>query len=452
MKQRYDSYKPSGINWIGDIPSHWNIMPIKQICRSEKYAVKTGPFGSQLKGEDLRENGDIRVYNQRNVIDNDFSDVTSFVTSEKAKELDSFYTRPNDLLITSRGTIGKSAILPSSVEMGILHPCLIALRIDISQANLKWVQRWINDSEAFRIEIVSKSNATTIDVIYTETIKNIRLALPPIAEQEAISAWLDEKCGEIDAAIAKVDREIELIDELKQSEISRVVTRGPNPDVSLRPSGIDWINEIPINWSSMKLKHTVKNIETDFMDGDWIESSDISTEGIRYLTSGNIGAGIYKEQGDGFITEETFASLNCIEVFPGDLLISRLNEPIARTCLIPELGYRIVTCVDNVIYRPLGNRFDKRFMMYQLNCRPFWFNASQLSRGATMQRISRSKLGAIKVIVPPLSEQQEIADYLDKKCAKIDGLKAKLTKKRETLTELRQSIISEVVTGKRKVI
>ena len=190
MKLRYDSYKPSGIDWIGDIPSHWNIMPIKQICRSEKYPVKTGPFGSQLKGEDLRENGDIRVYNQRNVIDNDFSDVTSFVTSEKAKELDSFYTRPNDLLITSRGTIGKSAILPSSVEMGILHPCLIALRIDISQANLKWVQRWINDSEAFRIEIVSKSNATTIDVIYTETIKNIRLALPPIAEQEAIPLWL----------------------------------------------------------------------------------------------------------------------------------------------------------------------------------------------------------------------------------------------------------------------
>ncbi len=90
--------------------------------------------------------------------------------------------------------------------------------------------------------------------------------------------------------------------------------------------------------------------------------------------------------------------------------------------------------------------------MYQLNSKPFWFNASQLSSGATMQRISRSKLGAINIIVPPLPEQQAIADYLDKKCAEIDGLKAKLTKKRETLKELRQSIISEVVTGKRKVI
>ncbi len=293
---------------------------------------------------------------------------------------------------------------------------------------------------------------STIPTISQESIGKFVFCVPPLAEQEVIATWLDDKCGEIDAAIAKVDREIELIDELKQSEISRVVTRGLNPDAPLRPSGIDWIDNIPLNWSSMKLKHTVKDIETDFMDGDWIESSDISTEGIRYLTSGNIGPGYYKEQGEGFISEETFAELNCIEVFSGDLLISRLNEPIARTCFIPDLGYRIVTCVDNVIYRPIENLFDKRYMMYQLNTKPFWFNASQLSSGATMQRISRSKLGAIKVIVPPLTEQQAIADYLDKKCAEIDGLKAKLSKKRETLTELRQSIISEVVTGKRKVI
>ena len=311
---------------------------------------------------------------------------------------------------------------------------------------------YLFQTDAWRSQIRSQVSGVKVYSITQTILSSTLVILPPGQEQEAIAAWLDTQCGEIDAAIAKVDREIELIDELKQSEISRVVTRGLNPDAPLRPSGIDWIDNIPLNWSSMKLKHTVKDIETDFMDVDWIESSDISTEGIRYLTSGNIGPGYYKEQGEGFISEETFAELNCIEVFSGDLLISRLNEPIARTCFIPDLGYRIVTCVDNVIYRPIENLFDKRYMMYQLNTKTFWFNASQLSSGATMQRISRSKLGAIKVIVPPLTEQQAIADYLDKKCAEIDGLKAKLSKKRETLTELRQSIISEVVTGKRKVI
>ena len=440
MKLRYDSYKPSGIDWIGDIPSHWNIMPIKQICRSEKYAVKTGPFGSQLKGEDLRENGDIRVYNQRNVIDNDFSDVTSFVTSEKAKELDSFYTRPNDLLITSRGTIGKSAILPSSVEMGILHPCLIALRIDISQANLKWVQRWINDSEAFRIEIVSKSNATTIDVIYTETIKNIRLALPPIAEQEAISAWLDEKCEEIDAAIAKVDREIELTDELKQSEISRAVTRGLNPDAPLRSSGIDWIGDIPEHWTKCRLKFI-----GSARNGLTYSPSDVKDSGKLVIRSSNIQDAKLNYDDCVFVANYP----ETLSVNSGDTIICSRNGSINL------IGKSVF--IENDMDVTFG-AFMMRFRPYEHPKYSHYLLSIAISRykglfaTTTINQLTADSLGKMEAVMPPYMEQVQIADYLDKKCAEIDGLKAKLTKKRETLTELRQSIISEVVTGKCKVI
>lgn len=426
MKQRYDSYKPSGIDWIGDIPTYWKVVPIKQICRSEKYAIKTGPFGSQLKGEDLKETGDIRVYNQRNVIDNDFSEVTSFVTSEKAKDLESFYTLPNDLLITSRGTIGKAAILPSSVEMGILHPCLIALRIDIHKANLKWVQRWINESEAFRIEIASKSNATTIDVIYTETIKNIRLVLPPLAEQEAIAAWLDEKCGEIDAAVAKVDREIELIDELKQSEISRVVTRGLNPDTPLRPSGIDWIGDIPKHWIICKVKHLVK-----FNSGDTITSEQF----IDNAEFPVYGANGYRGQFDKYNFENQRILIGRVGALCGN--VHYTNEKIwcSEHALISSKAFG-------------GLSFDYKWMCLLFES----MNLNQYGGGSAQPVIASSVIENLSIILPPLSEQQAIADYLDKKCAEIDGLKAKLIKKRETLTELRQSIISEVVTGKRKVI
>lgn len=415
MKQRYDSYKPSGIDWIGDIPTHWKLPRVKQFVKINN-------------GSDPKTEGDIPVYG---------SGSCSFKTCGE------FKLGPTVLL----GRKGATLHIPHWIEGKYWNVDTAFDTKIIGNLNLRL---FFYFSMLFNYE--KYKSETTLPSMTQTDYGNMYIPLPSLAEQEAIAAWLDEKCGEIDAAIAKVDREIELIDELKQSEISRVVTRGLNPDTPLRPSGIDWINEIPVNWSSMKLKHTVKNIESDFMDGDWIESTDISTEGVRYLTSGNIGAGFYKEQGEGFISEDTFAELDCIEVFPGDLLISRLNEPIARTCFIPNLGYRIVTCVDNVIYRPKLGQFDKRFMMYQLNSKPFWFNASQLSSGATMQRISRSKLGSIKIIVPPLSEQQAIADYLDKKCAEIDGLKAKLVKKRETLKELRQSIISEIVTGKRKVI
>ena len=416
MKKRYDSYKPSGIDWIGDIPSHWTVSKLKHHIHIDS--------GDYISKDEISDDNKIPVFGGGEQI--------GFASKSNVSE--------NTLII---GRVGARCVTPIIQRAWATDNSLIC----IPKKDFKFLYYLLL---AANLNKLNESNAQPL--ITSTKVKNLIIGMPPLAEQEAIAAWLDTQCKEIDAAITKVDREIELIDELKQSEISRVVTRGLNPDTPLRPSGIDWINEIPVNWSSMKLKHTVKNIESDFMDGDWIESTDISTEGIRYLTSGNIGAGFYKEQGEGFISEDTFAELDCIEVFPGDLLISRLNEPIARTCFIPNLGYRIVTCVDNVIYRPKLGQFDKRFMMYQLNSKPFWFNASQLSSGATMQRISRSKLGSIKIIVPPLSEQQAIADYLDKKCAEIDGLKAKLTKKRETLTELRQSIISEFVTGKRKVI
>lgn len=450
MKQQYDSYKPSSIDWIGDIPSHWQTSKLRYQIRVLTDFTANGSFGDLAKNVLYLDQPSYSRLVRLTDLRHNLSNEDGVWVNEKAhKYLSKSELFGGELLMANVGAyagyVCKMPFLNAKYTLGP-NMFLIKLQKELSTDFYRYLL-----SVGFEpLQVISQSSAQP--KLNKENIRSFPIIIPPLAEQEAIAAWLDEKCGEIDAAIAKVDREIELIDELKQSEISRVVTRGLNPDAPLRPSGIDWIDNIPLNWSSMKLKHTVKDIETDFMDGDWIESSDISTEGIRYLTSGNIGPGYYKEQGEGFISEETFAELNCIEVFSGDLLISRLNEPIARTCFIPDLGYRIVTCVDNVIYRPIENLFDKRYMMYQLNSKPFWFNASQLSSGATMQRISRSKLGAIKVIVPPLTEQQAIADYLDKKCAEIDGLKAKLSKKRETLTELRQSIISEVVTGKRKVI
>ena len=121
-----------------------------------------------------------------------------------------------------------------------------------------------------------------------------------------------------------------------------------------KPSGIDWIGEVPEHWDRI----TLQNSANTFIDGDWIESPDIAPEGIRYITTGNIGVLNYKEQGNGYITEDTFKRLDCTEVFPGDILISRLNEPIGRSCIIPDLNNRIVTSVDNVIYRPKADVFD----------------------------------------------------------------------------------------------
>lgn len=216
--------KDSCVEWIGEVPKHWEVIKIKQICKNEKYAIKTGPFGTQLKGQELQPDGDVVVYNQRNVIDNNFNNSRFYVTKEKAKSLSSFYTNPQDVLVTSRGTIGRAAILDGKYPMGILHPCLIAIRVNENICSQKWLVTYINETDCFKTDITLSSNATTIDVIYTDTIKNIVLPVPPLSEQQNISTYLDKKCASIDASISKAQHQVDLLQEYKQSLITEVVT------------------------------------------------------------------------------------------------------------------------------------------------------------------------------------------------------------------------------------
>lgn len=216
--------KESGVEWIGKVPEHWEVRRLKSICQSKKYAVKTGPFGTQLKGQDLYPEGDIRVYNQRNVIDDNFNECSFYVTHKKASDLKSFYTQPNDLLITSRGTIGKCSILPDNVPMGILHPCLIAVRIDQKICTIEWAKLFIGESNCFATNIFLNSNATTIDVIYTDTLKNVIITIPPVLEQKKIIAYIDQYIKKLDSIIKKANKRIEYLQELRQSVITEAIT------------------------------------------------------------------------------------------------------------------------------------------------------------------------------------------------------------------------------------
>ena len=213
----------------------------------------------------------------------------------------------------------------------------------------------------------------------------------------------------------------------------------------MKDSGVDWIGNIPDTWTVAPLKSLGIGRDALFIDGDWIESKDLSEEGIRYITTGNVGEGRYKEQGSGFISKETFDRLRCTEVQPGDVLVSRLNLPIARACIVPELGARIVTSVDNVIVRPRPG-FDARYIVFMLSGASHFFNTENLARGTTMCRISRSSLGNIRYAFPSLDEQSAIATALDRETARIDALIEKKTRFIELLKEKRQALITQAVT------
>lgn len=292
---------------------------------------------------------------------------------------------------------------------------------------------------------------TTVKHLSSFDITETTIPVPPLPIQHRIADYLDAKTSEIDLRVSLLEKKRDAYTRLKKSIINRAVTRGLNPDVPLKNSQVDWIGQIPMHWEVKRLLETASNEINSFIDGDWIESQDISDEGIRYLTSGNVGSIVYKEQGEGYITEEKFLELNCHEVFPGDILISRLNPPIGRCCIVPDLGLRIVTCVDNVIYRPDKELYNRRFMVYLMNCHYYSEWLTMQGRGATMKRVSRTALAKVKLIIPPLSEQQAIADYLDKKCAEIDVAIENMDKQIDACKRLKRSLINEVITGKRAV-
>lgn len=445
MKQQYDSYKPSSIDWIRDIPSHWKIVRIKNIISlltdydangsfsdiASNCKINEGiPYAWMVRATDL-ENKRYGI-----VEGNNYCDIGTYTYLSKSSLV------KDDILIAKRGDIGKSYLVPNCDSPMTLAPNTYLLKTLKNLINNHYFFYYLQSSsgkENLRLE----NKSTTLGALYKDDVKRIPIPLPPLAEQEAIASWLDKKCGEIDAAIAKVDREIELIDELKQSEISRVVTRGLNPDAPLRPSGIDWIGNIPSHWEIAPVKYsfnlfagaTPKTEKAIYWDGEiiWITPADYKTDD-HYISKGRKN-----------ITKEGLASC-ATEIVPINSLIFSKRAPIgtvslAKTPLCTNQG--CISCVPK-------SATNSNFFYY--SCRIATKEFEMLGSGATFLEISSSNFANFKMPLPPLTEQQAIADYLDKKCAEIDGLKAKLSKKRETLTELRQSIISEVVTGKRKVI
>lgn len=311
---------------------------------------------------------------------------------------------------------------------------------------------YLFQTDAWRSQIRSQVSGVKVYSITQTILSSTLVILPPGQEQETIAAWLDEKCGEIDAAIAKVDREIELIDELKQSEISRVVTRGLNPDAPLRPSGIDWIGDIPEHWTQSRIKnHISRSAAGVWGDDEKGNKNDIICFRIADFNYGERCLSFDK------ITIRNIdpKQLEGRYLSKGDLLIEKSGggetTPVGRVVYCNFDGKATYTNFIHSI--TLSDNVDSRFFLYYFNM--LYSNKINLlyfNQTTGLQNLQIGEYLGQAIYLPPLSEQQAIADYLDKKCAEIDGLKAKLTKKRETLKELRQSIISEVVTGKRKVI
>ncbi|MCB9190296.1 MAG: restriction endonuclease subunit S [Flavobacteriales bacterium] len=215
--------KPSGVEWLGDIPKHWEVKRIKEILRPNKGAIKTGPFGSDLTYEDYVDEG-FKVYNQRSVLDSDFESGEIFIDQHKFESLSSCEIFPEDILITTRGTIGRCAVFPNGASRGILHPCLMRIQVNPSECSNSYLSILINHSGFFLEQVLYISNATTIEVIYSNYLKEVKLAIPPLDEQFEIVKHLEARMSKIDQLVKNIEGQIEQLKEIRKIEIYNAVT------------------------------------------------------------------------------------------------------------------------------------------------------------------------------------------------------------------------------------
>ena len=345
------------------------------------------------------------------------------------------------IVIGRKGSYGK---LTFSEEPGFAIDTTYFVDQTQTQNNLRWLYYAMSC-----LELDSYSKDSAVPGLSREEAYEKITPHPPIEEQRSIARFLDHKTAQIDALITKKETLLKKLAEKRTALISQAITKGCDRTVPTKDSGVEWMGEIPAHWKTMVVKRTARNGYKTFTDGDWIETPYITDEGVRLIQTGNIGIGEYIEKGFRYVSEETFTSLKCTEVFPNDVLICRLDGPVGRACLAPDLGTRMITSVDNAILKP-SEDFDPRFIVYSLSS-DLWFDWIQaLCRvgGGFRFRISRSILGDLRITAPSVEEQREIADYIDSQLSKINSTATEIRAAIAKLKEYRTALITNAVTGK----
>jgi type I restriction enzyme S subunit len=436
--QAYPEYKDSGVEWLGKTPAHWQAKPLKFLCTyndevladsvSDDYEIEYVDIGSVSATEGITKTekmifGKAPSRAKRIVRDGDVIISTVRTYLEAIAPIDN---PPENLVVST----GFAVIRPNKfLHKGYAAYCLRA--------------------SGFIKEVVAQSVGISYPAINASDLVNIKAPEPKFDEQQKIANFLDHETAKIDTLIEKQQQLIALLKEKRQAVISHAVTKGLNPNAPMRDSGVEWFDIMPDHWRMMELKFSAKEGRKTFTDGDWIESPYITDSGVRLLQTGNVGIGEFKEKGFRYVSEASFKKLNCTEVKPNDVLICRLDGPVGRSCLAPDLGVKVITSVDNAILKP-NDDFDPRYIVYLTNCSPWIEWIADLCRvgGGFRLRVSRTMLGDQRIPSPPFEEQVQISDQLDilsnysleciEKCNK--GIKL--------LQERRSAVIAAAVTGK----
>jgi len=417
MKEKYDSYKDSGIEWIGEIPKHWDKVKMK-------FLGKIGS-GDGLESSLIDKNeGVFPVYGGNGIM--------------------GYYSKYNfNKPILVIGRVGEKCgnVHYSDKEVYVNDNSLVFDsyddRMDLWFVYHSLVQRDLNQLR----------NKNTQPLITGTIVKDESIPCPPINEQQQIVQFLDTKTYLIDSLIKKTKKKIKLLKEQRTSLINKIVTKGLNPNIELKDSGVEWIGEIPSHWenrngSTIGLYSKGKGIKKD-------EVKEVGNLCIRY-------GEIYTKYNHLIKEINTFIDDNTIEtsvsINSDSLLLTgsgETKEEIGK-CVVYTGSDTIWIGGDIIILKP-NNNVNSVFLSYLINSECIRVQREMNGKGEIIVHIYSKNFKEMRYPIPPLNEQKQIVDYLDKKTNLIDSTISIEEKRIETLKEYRQSLISEVVTGKIKV-
>ena len=429
--KKYDNYKDSGIEWIGDIPSNWSSTKLKFHTKKIIDGAHFTPTYIEKSNDSIPFLRVTDLHSKEILLD----EVKYIPTSEHQELIKRCNPEVGDLLLSKNGTIGLMKIIDWDWEFSIF----------VSLCLLKFEKTLLNkfffyffESNIVDRQLFESSQKTSVSNLHLEKIKELRLTLPPIEEQTTIANYLDHKTTQIDTLIAKKEQFIILLQEERTAVINQAVTKGLDPKVKMKDSGIEWLGEIPEHWEVKKLKFVSKITrgailrpvdEPSYFDdnGEWtyLNISD-ATICDKYLDYGKLRL-------------SELGSTKSARVEPNNLIIT------ASATIGKPFINKIPVCVHDG-FIPITELKVNIDFLYNYFKNPQLFNG--LGKSNTQKNIYLEDVKNLIIPIPNLEEQLLIARYIEEEIIRIETLISKSLQEIELLKEYKTALISEVVTGK----
>ncbi len=431
--------KDSGIEWIGEIPKEWEIVPIKYVKEDSLNSFVDGPFGSNLKSCHYVDDGDVYV------IESGFISTGKFIFKDfKTITFEHFSTikrsecKNNDVIIAKIGAnYGMAGILPALDKPSVVSGNSLKLTLDANKMdNMLFV--WQMEMSKKNGGFVSVVNETAQPALSLGILNNYRIIMPSPKEQKIIVDYLKEKLFEIDATAEDIQKEISLLEDYKKSLIYNAISNGINHSAYSNETDEVWGN-VPQGWKLVDIKYLFEIVKR-IAGKEGYDVLSVTQNGLKVkdITSGD-GQLADNYSGYQFVYPTDYV-MNHMDLLTGWVDCSELFG-------VTSPDYRVFRLMD----KAANNLVYYKYVMQCCYMNKIFYSLGQGVSNLGRWRLQTSSFNNFKVPVPPKAEQDEIADYLDSKCSEIDTLIADKKRQLDILADYKKSLIYEYVTGKKEV-